>query len=66
MKNITMSPKCHICGCRTLGGTINGIPSMLGFQLRNGKVINLCYSCIVNLRSMSQEEKNAFLTEVQR
>lgn len=49
MKQI-MTPRCKKCGERPLIiHTAEALPTMVGFQLKNGKVINICKSCLIDL-----------------
>lgn len=39
--------KCDKCGNMFISGETNGLPNGLGFQLQDGKLINLCQACII-------------------
>lgn len=65
MKKMMMTPKCKKCGKRyPIGNLPNGVPAMIGFQLKDGSVMNICGNCICDVGGMTEEERDYFLNEV--
>lgn len=64
MKQIRKTPKCIRCGKRYLVQSLNGLPSMLGFVQKDGRVINMCQKCLMDMGKMSDEEKDAFFESI--
>lgn len=65
MKSIL--PKCEKCGSRPFSMTSDGLPAMVGFELEDGTVINLCKHCLMDLgrakESGNMEEWDKFLEQ---
>lgn len=59
-----MTPKCNDCGKRYPIGNTNGMPNMVGFQLEDGQVLNLCYKCLIKMGAMSEEEKDKYFKDL--
>lgn len=38
---------CDECGKKIKPGNTDGMPNGVGFQLENGKIINICQACII-------------------
>lgn len=56
--------KCNHCNNEFEAGTTDGLPNGVGFQLEDGKVINLCQKCIQELGSFkTEEEVSEFFTK---
>ena len=57
-----------ICkGCKhffTSGNRPDGLPNGCGFQLDNGKIINLCADCLIRLGQMDDEQKREFIDQL--
>ena len=61
----TLTPKCARCKKRYPIMMGEELPSMMGFRQKNGKTINLCRKCILDLGSMeTEEERNRFFEEI--
>lgn len=58
------TPKCKKCGERKLIGNTNGFPNMLGFKLKDGRTINLCQKCMIELGKLPEEEKGKFFDDL--
>jgi len=58
------TPPCDKCGKRMRFGNTNGIPNMIGFETKDGKIINLCKDCIISLGTMTDEEKSRYFEEL--
>ena len=52
-----MTPKCDRCHHRLIMTPADKFPAMVGFQLEDGNVINLCRNCIEDLGRAKQEGK---------
>ena len=52
---IPKTPKCDKCGKRMPILPTDMTPAMVGFELEDGKVINLCRKCIMELGKAKQE-----------
>lgn len=59
-----MTPKCTNCGSRYPIGNTNGMPNMIGFKLKDGKTINLCYKCMITLGSLPDDKKEEFINRL--
>ena len=53
-----LTPKCRCCGNRFAPSPNDKEPIMVGFELEDGTVINLCRYCLKRLES-AQEQGNA-------
>ena len=54
------TPPCDACGQKKVICPFSDIPAMVGFQMEDGKVINLCSDCLKKLGSMDDKEKDEF------
>jgi hypothetical protein len=53
---------CKNCGkVFAFGNRPDGIPNGVGFQLQNGKMINLCADCLIHLGQLDEVQKKAFI-----
>lgn len=49
MSEIMLTPKCMCCGERYPISPNDRLPAMVGFELEDGNVINLCRDCLMDL-----------------
>lgn len=61
-----MTPKCKRCKKRVLMiDDGSGLPAMMGFQCKNGKTLNICRNCMIEMgkdvESGNMEEWNKLL-----
>lgn len=61
---MAMTPKCDNCGNKEFIREDDELPAMLGFQTKDGKVINVCRNCLIKLGAMSDEEKAEFFKKL--
>ena len=62
MGKIPFTPKCKRCGKRyALPTSSDGLPNMIGFQLDDGRTINLCRKCIITLGELNDAKDEAGL-----
>lgn len=64
MKKMMFTPPCTNCKKRTTVGNTNGIPNMVGFQMKDGKTINLCQECLIQLGKLSDADKHEFYAKL--
>ena len=55
MAKIELTPKCTRCRQRFPMSGNDRLPAMVGFELEDGTVINLCRDCIMLLGRAKQE-----------
>ena len=60
----TVTPKCKKCGKRYPIIMGDDIPAMVGFQMEDGKVYNICKRCLMELGSMDDDEREQFFDEL--
>ena len=48
---------CDECGKEIKPGNTNGMPNGVGFQLQDGKIINMCQDCLIALGMKANEKK---------
>lgn len=58
------TPKCTHCGKRYPVGNTHGIPNMVGFELENGRTINICQECLMKLGTMTKAQKDEFMLRI--
>ena len=64
---IALTPKCMDCGERVpIGNDKDGIPNMVGFQMEDGKVINICSKCISKVGQMPEAEREKYFDDMLR
>lgn len=45
--------RCNFCGKEIIpGNRPDGIPNGPGFQMHDGKIMNMCADCLINLGSL--------------
>lgn len=64
VRSMGFTPKCNVCKERRMIGNTNGMPNMIGFQMKDGSVINLCNTCLIKVGQMSDAEKNKFFKDL--
>lgn len=47
---------CSKCNKIIIAGNTNGLPNGVGFELEDGKVINLCQACIIKLGKLKAND----------
>ena len=55
MGKIELTPKCKRCGHRLAISPNDRLPAMVGFELEDGTVINLCRDCLMDLGKAKQQ-----------
>lgn len=59
--NVVKTPPCDMCGKEKVIYPFASVPAMTGFQLNDGRILNICTPCMERLVTMSEEEqKKAF------
>lgn len=58
------TPKCDRCGKDYPIKPWESLPAMLGFVTKDGKQINVCRKCIIDIGSMSEPEKAKAFAEL--
>ena len=58
--------KCCKCGNHFKIGNTNGLPNGIGFQLDNGKLVNVCQKCITELGTLSEAERTEWFNELKK
>lgn len=57
--------KCDSCGNIFMSGpTYDGLPNGLGFEDKDGNIINICKKCLIKLGQMTDDEKDKFFKEL--
>ena len=59
-----LTPKCKKCGQRYPIILGDDLPAMVGFVTEDGKQINVCKRCIMDLGRMNDDEKEQFFKEI--
>ena len=62
--NTRWMPPCSKCGKRIKFGNTNGLPNGVGFELEDGRMVNLCQECITKLGAMTEDEQKQFIDEL--
>lgn len=58
--------KCDSCGKNfEAGNRADGIPNGFGFVLENGKMVNVCADCIIEVGMMDSEQREEFFRGLQ-
>ena len=61
---MSMTPPCTKCGKRWKLGNTNGMPNMVGFGLDDGRVINICQECMIELGKLDEQGKDKFFEDM--
>lgn len=48
---------CDECGKKTHPGETNGLPNIIGFELQDGKIINICQECLIKMGEKSEQKE---------
>jgi hypothetical protein len=57
--------KCDNCGNVFISGNNkDGLPNGVGFKLNDGRTINFCSKCIIEVGRMGEEEREAFFKNI--
>lgn len=48
---------CDECQKEIKPGNTNGMPNGVGFKLEDGKIINICQSCLIEIGKKSKKGK---------
>ena len=57
--------KCNKCAMEFLfGNRPDGLPNGVGFQLEDGRMINICAECLTALGGMTLADKQKFFAEM--
>lgn len=59
-----LTPPCSKCGKSKIIDMNAALPAMVGFQMEDGSIINLCSDCLMKLGQMNEEQKNIFFEEL--
>ena len=58
--------KCCKCGNHFKIGNTNRLPNGIGVQLDNGKPVNVCQKCIIELGTLSEAERTEWFNELKK
>lgn len=63
-KGKIMEIKCNKCGKIFKPGNADGLPNGVGFEMKDGTVINVCRECLSSVGMMNEEERDRFFKEL--